>query len=690
MNSKAMNFLKEYGFIIFLVLFCFGIFVVSVRINTFRYENFDFGKFDLGNMTQMVWNTLHGRVLYLTDYFGTNLPRWSMSHVDPILLLFVPIFALFQHPLTLVFSQLVLIIFAALILYKIADLELESKPSALFIALAYLFYPALGFIIAWTGFHGVTVVIPFFLGAFYIFERMDRRNDFSKKSMITFWVLLVLAMMGKEEIPLFVLIYGFFIVLFRNRLRFGLSVALVGFLWFVIAFFVIIPKYAHYRIDGYQKFAESLDINTDIAIDVAKPNYFLSRYSDFGDSYSDVFINMALNPDDVIRVFISGDKLENLRMTFEPVAYLPLLYPPILIASAPEFMINYTTTSGGIGASEIYNHRISMIIPVLFLSSIYAISSISSFLNNLTVRRISILLLSAVLLASNIKATFAYENPVYLWITQAIQKRLPAIVFAEEIKPISDTELVPGVKVKLPSLETKDRTCAKRVVGMIPDNASVSGPDYLGAHLSMRETYAIFPALYDSADFVIVDVFARKVLTILDVDLSLINDVVGKVIKNENYKLVTSCGNLFVFEKAGPHGKYELLPLQEEFEYEERFSYEIGQSLHIVDYKLPDYILRGESTFINNVYVKRGNETLNGFVLYTVLVNKKTDVTYQSTNLPSFGLRKLNDWKSNHYYLEDIELVLSSAMEAGDYYVFVGLTNKAKTRNVFLGEVKVL
>src|SRR3990172_12111288 len=97
-------------YVILLTVFSLGLFALTVRMNYFRYTNFDYGKFDLGNMTQMVWNTLNGRFLYLTDYFGTNLPRWAMSHVDPILLLFLPLFALYQHPLTLVISQFVLLI----------------------------------------------------------------------------------------------------------------------------------------------------------------------------------------------------------------------------------------------------------------------------------------------------------------------------------------------------------------------------------------------------------------------------------------------------------------------------------------------------------------------------------------------------------------------------------------------------
>src|SRR5688572_28695165 len=110
---KLITFVKTYKYELSLLLISTFFLAINIRMNLFTYNNFDFGKFDLGNMTQMVWNTLNGRLLYLTDYFGTNLPRWAMSHVDPILLLFVPIFAVFPHPLTLVFSQLVLVIFSS-------------------------------------------------------------------------------------------------------------------------------------------------------------------------------------------------------------------------------------------------------------------------------------------------------------------------------------------------------------------------------------------------------------------------------------------------------------------------------------------------------------------------------------------------------------------------------------------------
>lgn len=705
---------KQNIFFLFLLFFSLGIFLVALKMNIFRYQNFDFGKFDLGNMTQMIWNTLHGRLLYLTDYFGTNLPRWAMSHVDPILLLFVPIFALYQHALTLVVSQLILVIFSSLIIYKIAKLELGSDFSAMLWGLAFLFYPAVGFIIAWTGFHGVTLAIPFFLGAFYVFEKMHKLKNYSWKNLTLFWVLLVICMSGKEEIPLFIFLYGLFILFFRTDLtiffssvslaslqeflkqktaKTALMLILVSLFWFLLAFFVIIPKYSHYRVEGYKKFAESLQIDERYTNDVLKPNYFISRYEGFGEGYSEILKNMFLNPKKVARVAFSGDKIENMKMTFGPLLYTPLFFPPLFIISLPELVINYTTTAGGIGTSEIYNHRISMIIPVLFISGIFGISYIGGLLADYTKvkRKVLTVFVSALVLAASIYTTFSYENPVYLWITQAIQKRISAFVQAKTDEEVADLEsLKIGDRFRISKLETKDRECAGKVVNLIPEKASVSGPDYLGAHLAKRETYAIFPALYNSADYVVVDVFSRKVLRILDIDVSLVNDVVGRMVRNENYKLNSACGNLFIFERViDPQARSQLLPLQEKFDYPEKTNLEIFQSLFVVDYELPREIERGVSVEANFVYSRKASNSLDGYVLFLTFINEKDREMYQVANLPSFGISELKDWKEGYYYLENVDIAIPVFVEPGSYKAFIGMSNNIRSRSIYLGDVIV-
>ena len=701
---KTIKFIRENVFIFLLAAVVVVNIAVNFRINVFRYNNFDFGKFDLGNMSQMLWNTMHGRFMYLTDYFGTNLPRWAMSHVDPILLLFLPLFALYQHPLTLVISQFVLLILAAFLVYKIAYLRLGSKAASAMIGVAYLLYPALGYLNAWTGFHGVTAAVPFFFGAFYVFEKMYIEKNFSKKNLVIFWILLVITMSGKEQLPLYVVMYSLFILLFRPVKEEGkkfyqtitgklsLSMLAVSTFWFITVFIIIIPAFSRYRVEGYNKFAHEIGIVGDTTRDVSKPNYFLSRYDAFGESYTDVLVGMVLDHQKAIRIFFGGDRIDNLRKTFDPVLFLPLAYPQILFIAIPDFMINYLTSADGVGTAEITNHRISMIIPILFISSIYAIGMIADTAGNLKKRRPRVtkgvqLIFSLLLIISGIKTSYAFNNPVYLWIDQAVRKRVLA---ESDPEAVWKSKLRIGDVVKLPDLDNKDVDCAEKIVNLIPNEASVTGPDYLGAHLSLRETYAIFPGLYTSADYVIVDVFSRKILTILDVETSLVRDVTADIIKSKDYELLTGCGNLFVFKKVGLHEKTDLLPMQEKFSYPAKYEYDILYGTEIADYDYPEQAVRGVAENFRLVFYKRESDSLNGFVMYMTFMNEKTGELYEIANLPSFSLIDPADWDSGRYYIEDLNVNFPSFLEPGEYRVFAGMSNKVKTRNLYIGNILIL
>jgi len=588
--------------------------------------------------------------------------------------------------------------------------------------LSFLTYPAVGYITAWTGFHGVSAAIPFFFWVFYLFEKMYKEDKFTKKSLTIFWILLAIVMSGKEQLSLYVVLYGLFIMFFRNKAagnfafnkkwfssflklpmtKFAISMMIIGILWFVTAFFIIIPRNAHYRVDGFNKFAESLNIDVGDTRAVALPNYFLARYDAFGDSYSEILKNMLINPEDVVKITFGGDRIDNLNKTFGPLMYLPLAYPFIFMLAVPDLMINYLTSADGVGTAEITNHRISMIIPVLFISTIYAIGLLSTLFSEFVTfmaikygkkkikvsvyRNIFIVVVSALVFSTDFYMTFSSNNPVFLWLDQAIKKK----VFAKTIDSEIDLDsLKVGDVVRLSELEDKDRECAQKIVGMIPDEASVSGPDYLGAHLSLRETYALFPALYKEADYVIVDVFSKKLLTILDVDVDLARDVVENIMKNDQYQLVTGCGNLFVFKHVSPYEKSSLMPLQERYYYEEKMNLELFQSLYLVDYSIPTSIIRGYSGDANMVYIKRDNNSLDNYFMFTSLINSSTGEVYQVANLPSFSIIDPAVWKEDRYYVENVELAIPESLDAGTYKLFVGMGNNIRTRSIYLGDIEI-
>ena len=690
--KKIIHIDKHY---LILIAFSVVIFASMLKINFFRYNNYDMGKFDLGNMTQMSWYSLKGKFMYLTDYFGSNVPRWSMSHVDPILVLFIPFFYLVPEPLTLVIIQNLLIILGAFLLYEIALLKTANKLFSLLISLAYLSYPALGFVISWTGYHGVSPAIFFFLGFFYLFEKY-RTSDkvLNYKNYFYLILLLVITLSGKEQISLYFIVLGVYIFLTSKYKKFGLFVSIFSLIWFAVCFFVIIPAYAPIRVQSFEKFMVEMDLNKNDIPNVYSSNYFLSRYSEFGDSYSEIIKSMILDPVKTASIFISGDKLENLNLTFGPLLYLPFLFPLLLLVAFPDILINYSTTQGGIGTSEIYNHRISMIIPVLFLSTIYGIAFLSKFLKHFVfekyVRHI-VSVLGLFLFLSNIYFSMyvGEKNPVFSWIVEAVNKR----VFAksESIENFKDLKI--GEVTRVNPLDQNDRECVKKIVQQIPPLVSVSGPDFMGSHLAQRETYAIFPAGKSTSDYLIIDIYSKKLLRILELDYSLSKDFIGDTFASNNYDLNFACGNLMVLTKKQNQvpvsEETKLAPFQRYSNYQTKFNYEIYNKLTVVDYEFNKEIASNQKMNLRYVYQRDGSKQLNGFVLFTTLINKSNGEIFQVVNYPSFVFSELESFRQDKFYEEKFDIVIPPYLEKGSYMVFVGMDNKINTRSLYLGDTEL-
>ena len=471
--------------------------------------------------------------------------------------------------------------------------------------------------------------------------------------------------------------------------KIGLSMVVVGITWFIMAFFIIIPKNSHYRIESYEKFLISIGVEVAPESDVTMENYFLGRYRDFGDSYTEIIFNMIKNPDSLIRVFFSGDRLDSLDRTFRPVSYFPFANPAMLLISFPDFLINYLVTEGGLGVEDIENHRISMIIPVLFISTIYAIGILTGILEDIIpkiekYRKVPVIVLSSFILLSCIKTSVDYNNPMYLWFTQAVMRR----VSADDDRDTKDlTKLEIGEVIKLPDLDIKDIECADAIIEQIPDDAIVSGPDNLGDHMSMRETYAIFPALWNEAEYVIVDVQSRKLLAILGLNRNIIKDLTESLISTEQYDLVMSCGNLYLFKQGEPRERTSKLPIQERFQYEEKYDFNILDLVEIVDFEIPGQMERQNPYKAKVVYKKSSNDGMDGYIVYMTYVNQRTGELFQVANLPSFAIMHPLEWTKNMYYVEDIEIAIPSYVEPGDYHMFLSLSNKIKMRSMYLGDV---
>ena len=288
-----------------------------------RYDAFEAGRFDLGNMVQAVWSTAHGRPLEVTNLAGQQVSRLG-SHVDPILAAFAPLWLAWPSPDALLVAQTVLIALGAVPVFLLARRHLGSEPTALGFALAYLLLPATEWL-SLNEFHPVALACPFLLFAFWFLDR-DR--------LLPFAVFAFLSAATREEVALAVAGFGVWYALARGRRARGAAIAVLGVAATAIALWVVLP---HYRGGG---------------------SPYASRYA------------LANVPD----VFDSHH-LGYLADLFLPLAGLWLGAPLVLIAALPELALNLLSSNRY--QSSIHFHYVAGILPPLVAASVLGAGAVA-------------------------------------------------------------------------------------------------------------------------------------------------------------------------------------------------------------------------------------------------------------------------------------------------------------------------
>ncbi|HEX9413067.1 MAG TPA: DUF2079 domain-containing protein, partial [Ktedonobacterales bacterium] len=153
------------------VLVALDLLVVGQHV-LLRHLSYHSEAFDLGNMDQAVWNTLHGNWFRFTnrgiDWYGP--PTRLAIHVEPILLLIAPLYLIHSGAETLLVLQTVALALGAIPLLALALRRLPNAPllGVLFV-LAYLASPEiLGE--ALYDFHPVALATPLLLAALYALD----------------------------------------------------------------------------------------------------------------------------------------------------------------------------------------------------------------------------------------------------------------------------------------------------------------------------------------------------------------------------------------------------------------------------------------------------------------------------------------------------------------------------------------
>ncbi|MFQ6000037.1 MAG: DUF2079 domain-containing protein [Anaerolineae bacterium] len=312
--------------------------VLFSTLTVLKHEAFQTTAFDLGNMDQAVWNSLHGRLLPFTNWGeeGTRLAY----HVDPILILISPLYFVYSDPKTLLVFQTLVVALGALPLFWLAKEIFGESLVALVFPLVYLLFPALEAANMFD-FHPTTIAAPLLLYAFYYLWK--RRYPW-------FFLFSFLVMACKEEMPLLVLMMGLYALVTQRNWRVGLSAIALGLAWFIVAVYIVIP---HYNPSGRSP--------------------YLAAYGYLGQGPLTMLRTMVMEPGVVLRNLLTREKVGYLGNLLAPVAFLSLLAPQVLLLFAPTLAINLLSANPQFYTLEKF-HYAAPLVPFVVLSAILGVN----------------------------------------------------------------------------------------------------------------------------------------------------------------------------------------------------------------------------------------------------------------------------------------------------------------------------
>jgi len=406
-----------------------GFFLATTSASWMRWGNFQYRTFDLAYYVQALWQLIHGRFEVTVE----NVPLLG-NHVEPIVLLIAPIFAIVRHPMLFVVVQNAALATLAPIGFVFARRYFKPITAAV-LSIALLLTPAAAYI-ALHEFHPEALSAPLLL--LMIYSRSVRR-------LWLHWLCFVGVLSCKENMALLLAAYcGVFLVIERRSERtelirwFGAPLAL-AIIWFVLCTKVITPAFNAGNID------------------------YLNLYDRLGTGPADIAWNAVMKPQliggTLWHAITHGNLVWALLL---PLLALPVLRPRWLLIAAPillQHLLSWRSSEW-----TVYFHYAAPLLPLFWVGAVEGL---------------------AVLIGLR-------ERPA----ASAFAGCVPgfSIVFATVVSIACLTAQVwigparaIGSEFRHQSEFLADRARKQALIAKIPANASILAPLPYLSHLAMRE-----------------------------------------------------------------------------------------------------------------------------------------------------------------------------------------------------------
>mgnify|MGYP001618427809 CR=1 FL=1 len=597
---------------VFIAAYC----MIFGTLSAMKFYSFGYYDWDFASDLTVLWNSVHGRFLYY-PFLEQNI---FGAHLYLIILLILPFYFIFQHPLTLLFLQAAFLGLAAYPLYLFAKTKLP-KTASLVVSLVYLLYPCVGFINLFeTHFEIYEIFFLFF--ALYFFEK-DRFRPFL--------AFLVLSLLCKENASFVVFMFGLYALIRRRPVCWVLTPVALGMTWFFVAIKIVIPY-----------FAKDAGLYQEGFI-------FSVYYKHLGNSIVEMARTIIFHPVAVARYALMPDKILYIFQLFAPVGFLSFFGPLSLLMTAPIFMQNLL--SSAFTHSKIYYQYTALLIPFIFSGAVFGLNRF--FEDETIFKKRGVLLIF--MLAASVVSGFYFKAPQF-----HLGAYFKAYAIDEEAEVRKElVRLIPKKSATLATFKFLPWLANRRDLSSLHLIAT-------GYRMYTRERYVAPEGLkYALIDF-------NDTLTLNSFFPHGASANIRSFLESGPWKVAAGAGDIVLFEKNRPGG-YLLHETFSQQKIDIPIRVNIDNQIEFLGYNMQEEQL-GESRILHlTTFWRRLGVLKEEPAFFVVLLNDAGEVLLEQIHVIGYRVYPPAEWPQDKIAAEHVFVLLKSTVPAGTYQLRGGI-----------------
>ncbi len=407
---------------------------VFISVTLYKFYQLHYHIQDLGIFSQIVWNTSRG------DFFQNTIdtPNFLGRHANFILVVFALGYKIFNQQTYLLVIQTLWLAAGAVPVYLIALHFLRSRNVALLFSISYLLYAPL---------HGVNQ-FEFHFEPFCIVVILFALLFLVKEKMVLFWIVIVIALLIKENIPLYTAGIGLYMILAKLKRKQGVVLFVLSITYFLFLIEFFMPFFRGPDWHGFNSWSNFAAL---------VPN---------GGGLSEALGTILFRPLTVLKVVMNVKKLYFVMVIMTPLCFLPFFSKKALVLLLFPFSVSLLASDSGL--FSVYVHNVGSIVPFVYFTSIVGLTNLGTWRLFPSFRRIILVNLVTLGIITTFQIDFLKNKEYYL----------------------------------LESPNTYSRFVFE-VVDRIPADASVSVQNDLGVPFAERKQYYFFPEVIKESDYIV-------------------------------------------------------------------------------------------------------------------------------------------------------------------------------------------